>query len=465
MMISREMYYPESEHGVLGAIMMASLNQDQSLVDDIVARHTSADFYHPDNASLFDAIKDCLERGMPVDAVTVGAIQRTLPSGQSTMAYAAEISHKVPSVANWKAYSAQVNEWAVVRAIINVGQITAQRVEDGEPLGDVIAASQQSMADLRELRAPRTGYKRMSEVVPVVLDGMDDHVNDRSPPKLSTGLTELDNLIGFLRPKSMVVIAGRPGSGKTMLGLQIMQSVAVNGKGVGLIYSLEMGEAELTTRAIASLGGVDLRRMENAKELGDEEWSRIGMAVGQIRDAELYLNDEPGMTIGRIRSEALQFQREKGLDILMVDYLGLIGSDRKAANRAESVGAISIALKNLSKELSVPVLVLAQLNRNSTGRVGKKPQASDLRDSGQVEQDADLVLLVHHDTESDAGQNGVSELILDKGRQAPAGSCLVQRQGQFARFVNFDGNRQFSQEVVEMGRPFAERAKGRKHHE
>lgn len=462
MIQDREYYLPEAEHGVLGAIMLASLQGDAGLVEDIVSQMKSADFHHQDNAALFDVIHDCLEQSMPVDAVTVGSIQRLLPSGQSTMAYAATLSRDVPSTANWRAYADQVKQWAVIRQFVGVGGIAVDGFAADLPAAEIIAACQQALADLRDLQSGgKAGYKRMADVLPKVLDGMDDVLNDRAPPKLSTGLADLDKLIGFLRPKSMVVIAGRPGSGKTMLGLQVVNHVAIRGKGVGLIISLEMGEEELTIRTIASQGGIDLRRMEEVKCLEREEWDRIGIAASKIKGAELYLNDTPGLTMPAIRSEALKLQREKGLDILMVDYLGLVGADGKTQNRGEAVGKISIAMKNLSKELGIPVLVLAQLNRNPASRPGKKPQASDLRDSGQIEQDADAVILVHHDPDSEMGEQGVSELILDKGRQAPPGSCLVQRQGQFARFVNFAG-REPSQEEVEAGRPFASQYKGRK---
>lgn len=462
------MGYPEAEHGVLGAIMLASLDGNASLVDDIVSQMASGDFLYDDHAALFDVIRDCLDRGLPVDAVTVGDVQRTLPSGQSTLAFAADLCRNVPSVANVMAYAKQVKQWAVIRQVVDLGHSAKAAVASGLVPDEIIAQAQQSIADLRDLQgSEKAGYKRMAEVLPKVFDGMQEVLDDRAPPKLSTGLTDLDKLIGFLRPKSMVVIAGRPGSGKTMLGLQIVNHVAIRGAGVSLIFSLEMDEKELTVRTIASQGGVDLRRMEEVKSLDEDEWQRIGTAGSKIEAAQLYLNDTPGMTMSAIRSDARRLQREKGLDILMIDYLGLVGAEGKNQSRTDAVAKISIALKNLAKELSVPVLVLAQLNRNPASRPGKKPQASDLRDSGQIEQDADAVILVHHDPESEAGEQGVTELILDKGRQAPQGSCLVQRQGQYARFVNFAGNRLPPDDEVEMARVlnFSKHRKGSKHRE
>lgn len=462
-MSQEDKYYRlESEQGVLGSIMLASLQGDIGMVEDIVSQMTSADFHHQDNAALFDVIQDCLGQRMPVDAVTVGSIQRLLPSGQTTMAYAATLSHDVPSTANWKTYAQQVKKWALVRQFRDLGRIVDTGVYDDLPADEILDQCGLALADLRDLQASgRAGYKRMSEVLPMVLDHMDDVLNDKAPPKLSTGLADLDELIGFLRQKSMVVIGGRPGSGKTMLGLQIMNHVATRGRGVGLVVSLEMPGEQLTLRTIASLGGVDLRRMDEVKCLEQDEWNRIGLAAGKIKNAELYLLDTPGLTMPAIRAEALKLRREVGLDILMIDYVQIVGTDGKSQNRADAVAKVSIAIMNLSRELAIPILVLAQLNRGPANRTNKKPQASDLKESGQIEQDADAVILVHYDRDSEMGQQGVTELILDKGRQADAGSCLVQRQGQFGRFVNFAG-REPTQEEVEISRPFADQYKGRK---
>lgn len=455
-------YRLEAEQGVLGAIMIASLNESSGMLDDIISQMKSGDFWHLDNAALFDVICDCHAQHMPVDAVTLGSIQRVLPSGASTLQYTMDICRGVPSAANWKSYAQTVRKWALVRQFRDLGRIVDTCVDDDLPADEILEQCGMALADLRDLQsAGKGGYKRMSEVLPVVLDHMDDVLNDRAPPKLSTGLADLDKLIGFLRQKSMVVLGGRPASGKTMLGLQIMNHVATRGSGVGLVVSLEMPGEKLTIRTIASLGGVDLRRMDEVKCLEREEWDRIGLAAAKIKDAELYLLDTPGLTMPAIRAEALRLKREVGLDILMIDYVQIVGTDGKSQNRADAVAKVSIAIMNLSRELGIPILVLAQLNRGPANRPGKKPQASDLKESGQIEQDADAVILVHYDRESEMGQQGVTELILDKGREAEAGSCLVQRQGQFGRFVNFSG-REPTQEEVDINRPFADQYKGRK---
>ena len=232
-----------------------------------------------------------------------------------------------------------------------------------------------------------------------------------------------------------------------------------------MVFSLEMPEEELGNRALASLGSVDLQVLDNGQLL-DEDWPRLTSAVSKIMDKPLYVSDKSGLTVPRIRSICRQVKRKHGLDVVVIDYIGLIGSDGKAFNRTAELGKISTGIVNIAKELEVPVILLAQLNRDSTKRPGKKPIASDLRDSGQIEADAHCIILVHRDMDDEQGQNGVTELIMPKCRHAPVGSCVVQQQGKFARFVNFAG-REPTQEEVEIGRPFSEQYKGqrRKHGE
>ena len=453
-------YIPEAEAGVLGAIMLASLEKDEGAVEDIVSLMQSSDFYHADSAALFEAILTCREQGMPVDAFTVGIAQRLLPSGQTTLAYAAELTKNVPSRANWRAYARRVQEMAVLRKVVQLGVVATEMRLDERPGSEIIASCQQAMADLRDLDSGERDFKRMDEVITRNIDVIDNKFNGQMPSGLSTGLSTLDELTRGLRKKTVTIVAGLPGSGKTTLGLQIAQHVACSGVGVGMVFSLEMPEEELGNRVLASLGGLDLKRLDDGS-MRDEDWPKLTAAVNQIIDKPLFICDRSGLTVARIRSIARQVQREHGLDVIVIDYIGLIKSEGKAFNRTAELGSISTGIVNIAKELNVPVILLAQLNRDSTKRPGKKPIASDLRDSGQIEADAHCIILVHRDMDSEEGKNGVTELIMPKCRHAPVGSRNVQQQGQYARFVDLVGYRDPSNEEVEMGRSFASKFKGR----
>ena len=450
----RELYSDEAEHALLGALML-----DGELFDSITASVTTADFHDPENAALFQVMLDLHATGAPVDPVTLHDFKPYLPSGGATIAYAGELAKNTPSTANWRAYARTVTERAVLRRLVGAADAVRDSANENRPVAEIIASAQQAMADLRDLDTGEPDYKRMDEVVTRNIDIIDSKFNKTLNTGLSTGLADLDKLIRGLRKKTVTIVAGLPGSGKTTLGLQIAQHIACTGLGVGMVFSLEMPEEELGNRALASLGSVDLRVLDNGQLL-DEDWPRLTSAVNKIMDKPLYVSDKSGLTVPRIRSICRQVKRKHGLDVVVIDYIGLIGSDGKAFNRTAELGKISTGIVNIAKELDVPVILLAQLNRDSTKRPGKKPIASDLRDSGQIEADAHCIILVHRDMESEEGQNGVTELLMPKCRHAPVGSCLVQQQGQYARFVNFAG-REPTQDEVEASRPFAGRFKGR----
>lgn len=451
----RELYSDEAEHALLGALML-----DGELFDSITSSVTTADFHDPENAALFQVMLDLHATGAPVDPVTLHDFKPYLPSGGSTIAYAGELARNTPSTANWKAYARTVTERAVLRRLVDAADAVRDSANENRPVAEIIASAQQAMADLRDLDTGEPDYKRMDEVVTRNIDIIDAKFNGAVQSGLSTGLADLDKLIRGLRKKTVTIVAGLPGSGKTTLGLQIAQHVACTGLGVGMVFSLEMPEEELGNRALASLGGVDLQVLDNGQLL-DEDWPRLTSGVSKIMGKPLYVSDKSGLTVARIRSICRQVKRKHGLDVVVIDYIGLIGSDGKAFNRTAELGKISTGIVNIAKELEVPVILLAQLNRESTKRPGKKPIASDLRDSGQIEADAHCIILVHRDMDSEEGQNGATELIMPKCRHAPVGSCVVQQQGKFARFVNFAG-REPTQEEVEIGRPFADQYKGRK---
>jgi replicative DNA helicase len=463
--MSRELHSYEAEHAILGALMLADLQKDAGLVDQILEKVERHDFHGEDTAALFQAIVDLREEGVPVDPVTLGDIRPTLPSGEVTMAFAGTLAQRVPSTANWKAYAKTLRERAVLRNVIAAARTIEDLATEDRPVAQIIARAQQAMADLRDLDDEGPQFKRLAEVILKVTDRLDDGLNDRLPKWPDTGLIDLDHLLRGIRPKKITVIAGLPGSGKTTLALQIAQHNAVKRGEPWLVFSLEMPEEELGIRAIASLGGVDLKRLDDPKALEDDDWTRISAAAGQALEAPLFICDDPSVTPTRIRAISRRCKREHGLAGIVIDYLGLIPADSRGRSRAEEVGAVNKALLRLAKELDVPVIELAQLNRESTKRAGKakRPQSSDLRDSGEIEADASCILMVHRDPDTEEGAAGVTEILMTKCRHAPVGMCRLQQQGQYGRFASLAGYRETSQEEVEMGRPFAGRyAKGGK---
>ncbi|WP_448681385.1 replicative DNA helicase [Pseudomonas nicosulfuronedens] len=461
--MSRDLHSVEAEHGVLGAIFIGAAQNDQVLVDQIMEQLTPADFYFDDNAALFQTIADLHAEGVPVDPVTVAQVRPALPSEAKTLEYAFSIHRNVPSAANWKAYSRHLRERAVLRRLIDAARTVEDLATEDRPLGEIIAKAQEAMADLRDLDDNVPAYRSLAEVVLKVVDQLDDGLNDRLPKFQDTGLADLDKLMRGIRPKKVTVIAGLPGSGKTTLALQIAQHNAVKHEKPWLVFSLEMPEEELGIRAIASLGGIDLKRLDSPKDLDEDDMNRVGLAATQAKEAPLFICDDPTVTPSRMRAIARRVKREHGLAGIVVDYLGLVPPDAKGRTRSDEVGAVSKALVRLAKELDLPVIELSQLNRESTKRTGKakRPQASDMRDSGEIEADASCILIVHRDMDSEEGQNGITEILMPKNRNAPPGMCIVQQQGQYGRFVNLYGYREPSQEEVEMGRSFANQYGGK----
>lgn len=443
--MSRELFNVDAEHGLLGAIFV-----DPTLIDEVRSKVEIADFHEIENAAIYRAILDCHEAGDPVDVIMVSEHHQYLPDGSSMLGYAATIQSNAQGTSSWKTYARVIRERAVLRKVVETAYTISQSANDDLPVAEIIARGQQAMADLRDLDDGEPDYHKVGDILPGVIDTIDSKFSGAAPKGLSTGIPDLDKLIRGLRPGNMVVVAGLPASGKTILGVQIAQYATTQLGGSGLVFSLEMTKEELVTRNIASLGAVDLTRLDEGHSLKDEDWPRITSAVSVLHKARLYVCDQAGMTVARIRSIARQCQRHEGLDVIVVDYITLIAGEG-GQNRTLEVGKISTALKNLAKELKVPVIVLAQLNRGPTNRPDKRPRPSDIRDSGQIEQDADVVILVHRDTDTDEGANGVTELIVGKCRHGKPGTCLVQAQGQFVRFVPF-GGKPPSDEEVEMGR-------------
>lgn len=454
--LESKLYSHEAEYALIGSMI-----QQPELIDDAGGRLQVQDFHHPACAELFELLVALRAKTLPVDVVTLSDARSHLADGQSTLAVAAQIVQNTPSTANFAAYTKIVKQRSVARRVIAAAQAMTERLVGGDPLDEVMAQGQQAwMALESEGTDSRRRYRFIGEILPKAIEGIDRRFNGSASLGFDTGLSSLDEFIPGLCPGHVVVVAGAPGQGKTTLGLNMAERVALHKEQPALVFSLEMTDIELTNRSLASVGKVQLKHIAEGHSMADEEWPCLTAAVSKLHEAPLIFCDDSTLTLRDIRQICRTVKREHGLGIVAIDYLGLINGESKSASRYEQVTEISKGIKRLAKELGIPLLLLAQLNRGPTARASKKPTKSDLRDSGQIEADADVVILVHRDGESEAGQAGVTELIVDKNRHGPTGTCRVQHQGAYHRFVELTPG-SYSDEEVEMSRPASTRKYGR----
>ncbi|TBU86820.1 helicase DnaB [Pseudomonas dryadis] len=446
----------ESEYAVLGSMI-----KQPDLIEELSANLERNDFHHPACAEVFEIVLACWRKAVPVDVVTLHEARPRLADGQSTLQVVTTLLDNTPSVANAATYAREVKRRSVARRVVLAAQSMIEALNGGEALDDVFAKGQQAWLALEaEGTDSRRRYRFIGEVLPEVIDTVDTRFNRESILGYDTGLPSLDAFIPGICPGHMVVIAGAPGSGKTTLGLGIAERVALHHQVPSLVFSYEMTDEELATRSIASVGSVHLKHLAEGHSMTDQDWPAMTAAVNKLKDAPLILCDDATLRLRDVRQICRTVQRAHGLGAVTLDYIGLVPGEG-SGSRYEQVSEISKGLKRLAKELGVPVLVLAQLNRGPNSRANKRPTKSDLRDSGQIEADADAVVLVHRDPDSEAGQAGVTELIVDKNRHGQTGVCRVQHQGAYHRFVELRAGYQFDDEPEDNGRSFAGRQYGK----
>lgn len=438
----------EAEHGVLGALM-----KKPELCETVGAFLAPSDFSTDDNAMLYTLILGCHSKKVIPDPLSLAEVRPELPSGDLTMVYAGELWQKVASAANAESYARIVVERSRARALYEAGQRLMEIAQQRGRIPEQIAQAQGLVFDLAS-QEERPDVVTLREAMQPVFDEMESRWRGEKVIGLSFNLSDLDNVIRGLRPGNLAIIAGRPGTGKTVLGVGLADEIAVRGGGSALIFSLEMPQAELAKRSLSALSSVSQGLIESGKALDDgEAITRMTAAVAKAADADVRICDKGGLTFNRICSIARFQHRAKPLDVIVVDYLGLIATDpnSKHQNRNLELGSYTRGFKALAKELGIPIVVLAQLNRGIENRADPKPKMSDLRDSGEIEQDADVIIMAHRDMNSPQGQNGITELDVVKCRHAKPGFCLLQFQGEFARFVSCAQQRE--EEQIEAARP------------
>jgi replicative DNA helicase len=432
----------EAEQSVLGALLIDKTAWDQ--VADIV---TTEDFYRPDHRLIFEALGELVAANLPADVVTVS--EQLERRGRLTdvggLAYLGTLAADTPTAANARSYAQIVRERALMRRLIEAGREIASSVfgDDGQSARELVNNAEQLVFAIAE-QGVRTGSGavRVSALLPGLIDKIDEwHDHPDKLRGLATGFTDFDNKTGGLRPGDLIIIAGRPSMGKTTLAVNMAENAALNpDKPASVaIFSMEMPAEQLVTRMLASIGHVPLNSIRSGR-ISDDDWVRITSATGQLSEAKIFIDESPGLTPTDLRARARRLKREQhGLDLVVVDYLHLMQVPGTKENRATEIAEISRGLKSLAKELKVPVIALSQLNRAVEQRNEKKPVMSDLRESGSIEQDSDMILLIYRDEvyDKNSTKKGMAEIDLAKHRNGETGTFLLTFQGQYTRFVNY----------------------------
>ena len=424
-----------AEQSVLGSMMLS-----KDAIADVIEAVRGTDFYRPAHESIFDAIVDLYGRGEPADPVTISAeLQRRGDLARIGGApYLHTLSASVPIAANAGYYAEIVREKAILRRLVDAGTRIAQWGYAGE--GQVDETVDRAQAEVYSVTDKRTSedYAPLSDIMEATLDEIEAISNrDGEMVGVPTGFADLDELTNGLHGGQMVIVAARPAVGKSTLGLDICRSASVHHNLASVIFSLEMTRNEITMRLLSAEAKIPLNHMRNG-HMNDEDWAKLARKMGEVSSAPFFIDDSPNMTMMEIRAKARRLKQRHDLRLIVIDYLQLMSSGKKVESRQLEVSEFSRQIKLLAKELDIPVVALSQLNRGPEQRSDKRPMMSDLRESGSIEQDADMVILLHREDvyEKESTRPGEADLIVAKHRNGPTRDVVVAFQGHYSRFVD-----------------------------
>ena len=429
-----------AEQSVLGGMLLS-----KDAIADVVEALRPTDFYRPAHQIICEAILDLYGRGEPADAITVAA--ELIRNGNIARVGGANYLHtlmsSVPTAANAGYYAEIVAEQAILRRLVEAGTRIVQMgygaaggsADITGTVDEVVDRAQAEVYDVTERRSTED-YVVIESLLQNTLDEIERiESNGGVGTGIPTGFHELDQLTNGLHPGQMITIAGRPGSGKSTLALDIARSSAIRHGQATAMFSLEMGKLEIMMRLFSAEARVLLNNMRSGK-MTDEDWTRMARRSGELAQAPLYIDDSPNLTMMEIRAKARRLKQRHDLKLVVIDYLQLMTSGKRVESRQQEVSEFSRAIKLLAKELEVPVIALSQLNRSSEQRTDKKPMLSDLRESGSIEQDSDVVMLVHREDmyEPESPRAGEADIIVAKHRNGPTRTVTVAFQGHYSCF-------------------------------
>ncbi len=429
----------EAEQAVLGGLMLTGEAWAR-----IADKLTERDFYRRDHQLMFRAIGELSEKGMPCDAVTLGEWfdAQGLAESVGGTRYVLELANSTPSAANIVAYAEIVREKSVLRQLIDAGmEITGDGFRpEGRSAQELVESAEQRVFQIAEAGSRgRQGFVPMRSAVKEAFRLLQERYESRSPiTGLPTGFNDFDHKTAGLQAGDLVIVAARPSMGKTALALNMAEYAAIKTGKAAAIFSMEMSSSQLAFRLISSLGRINQQHLRTG-ELADEEWPRVTSAITMLSEAKIFIDDTPSLSPMELRARARRLKREHDLGLIVVDYLQLMQVPGNKENRATEISEISRSLKALAKELQVPVIALSQLNRSLEQRTDKRPVMADLRESGAIEQDADVIVFIYRDEyyNPDSSEKGLAEIIIGKQRNGPTGTVRLTFLGQYTRFENF----------------------------
>jgi len=431
----------EAEQSVLGGLML-----DAQRWDDVADILTTDDFYRRDHRLIFSAIEGLMEQSMPADVVTVqeyldncGELEKA-----GGLAYLDELTRNTPSAANIVAYARIVREHSIMRHLLGTVNDISRAVyqPEGRTPYEVLDLAEQKIYEISDQGARRGGgFQPVKHLLRNTVERIEELFNSNSDiTGLSTGYSDLDRMTTGLQKSDLIIIAGRPSMGKTSLAMNIAENVALGSKNAVAIFSMEMSGEQLVKRMLTSLGRINAQRIRTGK-LDEDDWSRLMSAINLLDQTHIHIDETPGLTPSELRSRCrrLASSYDNGLGLVIVDYLQLMQMGGNTENRATELSAITRSLKALAKELSVPVIALSQLNRSLEQRTDKRPVMSDLRESGSIEQDADLIMFIYRDEvyNKDSQEKGIAEIIIGKQRNGPTGTLKLTFFGEYTKFENY----------------------------
>ncbi len=428
----------EAEQAVLGGAFL-----DKEAWDKVVERVREEDFYRKDHRIIFRAISALSEDGQPYDIVTVAEWleNHQLLDEAGGMRNLAALAENTPSASNISAYADIVRKRSILRQLISATTDINDTVfnPQGRSSEQILEFAEQTVFEIAENEnRGRKSYQEIKEFLKEALNRVDELFHKDSPiTGIATGYEDLDLKTAGFQRSDLIIVAGRPSMGKTAFAVNIAENAAIKGQHSVAIFSMEMPGEQLAMRMMSSLGRIDQHKVRTGK-LDDDDWPRLTSAVGMLQETRMFIDDTPALTPAELRARCRRISREHGLDLVVVDYLQLMQVAGTNENRATEISEISRSLKAMAKELKVPVIALSQLNRSLESRTDRRPVMSDLRESGAIEQDADVILFIYRDEVYDEESNdkGIAEIIIGKQRNGPIGKVKLAFRGQYTRFEN-----------------------------